>query len=326
MDRRRFILALGASTLTATPASLAQQQSKVPRVGFLMSETPSAQASRIEALRAGLLERGYVEGKNISIEIRSADGNYDRLPAVAAELEGLKVNVIVAFGQKAVSAVQHVTSTIPIVAPVMGDPDSLGVSGSLARPGGNVTGSVQFSPEVNAKRLEFLKEAIPRITRVAILLNPANSSSPRQLQDVRVAADTLKLQLQVLEVQNAKEFGETFAVMAQRHIEGVVISSDTLFGANLVALADLAAKQRIPLAGRKETAAAGGLIGYSVDAISPYRRAAYFIDALLKGAKPADLPIERATKLDLVINLKTAKLLGLKMPQSLLVRAGEVIQ
>jgi putative tryptophan/tyrosine transport system substrate-binding protein len=319
-------MAVWGLLLAAPFAAFAQQPSKVYRIGFLNSETLSAQASRVDALRAGLREQGYVEGNNIAIEIRSADGNYDLLPELAAELVSLKVDVLVAFGQKAVSAATGVTKTIPIVGPVMGDPASLGISGSLAHPGGNVTGSVQFSPEVNAKRLEFLKEAIPRITRVAILLNPANSSSPTQLQEVRLAADALKLELQVLEVQNAKDFGETFAVMAQRHIEGVVISSDTLFGANLVALADLAAKQRIPLAGRKETAAAGGLIGYSVDATAPYRRAAYFIDRLLKGAKPADLPIERATKLDLVINLKTAKALGVTIPQSLLVRADDVIR
>jgi len=325
MDRRCFVLVLGASWIAASPASFAQQR-KMPRVGLLASETLSDETPRIDALRAGLREYGYIEGNNIAIEIRTADGRYERLPELAAELVRLKVDLIVAYGTKALSALIVATKTIPIVDPVMGDPVSMGVSGSLARPEGNVTGSSQFSPESSAKRLEFLKEAAPRIRRAALLVNPANASSQRQLQEVRATAKALDLELLVLETNNAKEIQETMLAMAQRRIEAVVVSSDTLFGASASAILELAGKQRIPVAGRQELGVAGALIGYGVDTAALYRRAAYFVDRLLNGAKPADLPIERATKLGLVINLKTAKTLGLTIPQSLLLRADEVIQ
>ena len=325
-DRRRFVLALGASALAVSLASLAQQQRKVPRVGFLMSETRSSEATRIEAVRAGLREHGYVEGTNIAIEIRSADGNYDRLPELAAELAGLQVDVIVAFGAKAVVAARRATTTTPIVDPIMGDPVALGLSSGLARPGGNITGSVAFNSEANAKGLAFLKEAVPRISRVAMLVNPANAGTSLGVQNVRAAASALKLDLQTIEVRNADEIGVTFATIAQRRIEAIVVASDTLLRANAGEIAALAAKQRLPSAGTREFVAAGGLIGYGVDSLALYRRAAYFADRIIKGAKPDDLPIERATKLELVVNLKTAKALGLTIPQSLLLRADEVIQ
>ena len=291
-----------------------------------MSETLSAQASRMDALRAGLRERGYVEGKNIAIELRSADGNYDRLPQLAAELASLNVDVVVAFGAKAVSAAQRATTTLPIVDPSMGDPVALGLSSSLARPGGNIIGSVTFNPEASAKGLEFLKEAVPRILRVALLINPANAESPLQQQVIRATANALKLELQALEVRNAKELGATFATMAQGRVEAIVVATDTLFRVNNSEIADLAAKQGLPSSGSREFAAAGGLIGYGTDPLVLYRRAAYFVDRILKGAKPDELPIERATKLELVINLKTAKALGITIPQSLLVRADDVIR
>jgi putative ABC transport system substrate-binding protein len=208
----------------------------------------------------------------------------------------------------------------------MGDPVSLGVSGSLARPERNVTGLAQFSPESYAKRLEFLKEAVPRITRMALLVNPANPSSQRQLQDVRATANALNLELLVLEPRNAGEIRNVLTAMAQRRIDAVVVSSDTLFRASADTIVELALSQRIPVAGIREFGVTGGLIGYGVDPAELYRHAAYFVDRILKGAKPADLPIERATKLDLVINLKTAKLLGITVPQSLLMRANEVIK
>jgi putative ABC transport system substrate-binding protein len=259
--RRHFVLALGASTLAAPLVSFAQPQPKVPRVGFLSSETLSSEASRIDALRVGLRDRGYVEGKNIAIDSRAADGDYDRLPGLAAELAKLKVDVIVAFGTKAVLAAMRATTTIPIVDPVMGDPVALGLSSSLARPGGNVTGSSGFGPEATAKRVEFLKEAVPRITRVAVLINPANASS-RLGQTMRDTANALKLELQAVEVRTSREFGEAFAAMAQRRVEAIVVSTDTLFRTNLIEIADLAGKQRLPSTGAKEFAAAGGLIGY----------------------------------------------------------------
>jgi len=325
MDRRCFVLALGASAFAASLASLAQQL-RIPKVGFLISETLSDETSRIEALRGGLREYGYIEGKNIAIEIRTADGKYERLPELAAELIGLKVDLVVAFGTKALSALLAATKTIPIVDPIMGDPVALGLSSDLARPGGNITGSVAFNSEANAKGLAFLKEAIPRISRVAMLVNPANAGTSLGVQNVHAAAGARKIDLQVFEVRNAGEIGGTFATMARRRIEAIVVASDTLLRANAGEIAALAAKQRLPSAGTREFVAAGGLIGYGVDSLALYRRAAYFVDRIIKGAKPDDLPIERATKLELVVNLKTAKALGLTIPQSLLLRADEVIQ
>jgi putative tryptophan/tyrosine transport system substrate-binding protein len=325
IDRRQFVLAVVVTALVAPLVSLAQQP-KVPRVGILISETVSGQASRVDALRAGLRDHGYIEGKNIAIEIRSADGNYDRLPELAAELTRLKVDVIVAVGTKAVLAAMHATTTIPIVDPVMSDPVALGLSNSLARPGGNVTGSAGFGPEAYAKRLQFLKEAVPRITRVGVLVNPANTASAMQVQAMRAAANALKLELQVLEVRTASEFGNAFVAMAQGRIEAILVATDTLFRAHYIEIADLAGKQTLPSTGTKEFAAAGGLLGYGVDDAEMYRRAAYFVDRILKGAKPDDLPIEQATKLELILNLRTAKALGLAIPQSLLLRADEVIE
>ena len=325
VDRRQFVLAVVVTALVAPLVSLAQQP-KVPRVGILISETVSGQASRVDALRAGLRDHGYIEGKNIAIEIRSADGNYDRLPELAAELTRLKVDVIVAVGTKAVLAAMHATTTIPIVDPVMSDPVALGLSNSLARPGGNVTGSAGFGPEAYAKRLQFLKEAVPRITRVGVLVNPANAASAMQVEAMRAAAKALNLRLQVLELRAASEFESGFAALARGRIEGIMVATDTLFRANYNEIADLAGKQKLPSTGTKEFAAAGGLIGYGVDDAAMYRHAAYFVDRILKGAKPDELPIEQATKLELVLNLKTAKALGIAIPQSLLVRADDVIR
>jgi putative ABC transport system substrate-binding protein len=324
--RRQIILALGAGALAAPLASFSQDRRMVPRVGLLVPESLSVEAARIDALRAGLRDRGYVDGTNIAIEIRSADGNYERLPQLVAELISLRVDVIVTFGGKAVLAAQRATTAIPIVDPVMGDPVALGLSASLAHPGKNITGTIQFSVEAGAKRLEFLKEAIPRITRIAVLINPANAGSPRQLEAMRGTASALKLELQALEVRNAKALGEAFAAIAQRRLEGIVVPTDSLFRANVVEIVDRAAKQRLPSVGSKEFGVAGGLIGYGPDAVDLYRHAAYFVDRILKGAKPDDLPIEQATRLVLVVNLKAAKALGVTIPQSLLLRANEVIQ
>lgn len=326
MDRRRFVLALGASTLTASRASLAQQQRPIPRVAFLISETLSAQADTIDAVRAGLLDHGYVDGKNIIIELRAAGGDYDRLPELATELARLKVDVIVAFGTKAVLAAVRATATIPIVDPSMGDPVALGLSSGLARPGKNVTGIVQFSAETGAKRVEFLKRALPRIVRVAVLANPVNVSTPTQVQAMRATANTLNLELQVFEVRSAKEIRESIAAAAERRAEGVIITTDTLFRPNFVEIANLATRFGLLSAGPMDFPAAGGLIGYSTDRAEQYRHSAYFVDRILKGARPDDLPIERVTKLQLVINAKTARALGIALPQSLLVRADEVIQ
>jgi putative ABC transport system substrate-binding protein len=326
-DRRQLLALFGAGVLAAPRLLSAQsQQRMVPKIGFLISETVSGQADRVNALRAGLRDRGYLEGKNIVIETRSADGSYDRLPALAAELAALDIALIVAFGSKAVSAARTATATIPIVDPVMGDPVAYGLSGSLARPTGNITGSAQFGPEAAAKRVQVLKEAVPGIRRTALLINPANAASAAQVDAIGGAAIELRFSLQVVEVRCAKELGYIFSAMARERIDSIVVSTDTLFRANAVEVATLAAKQRLPSIGPKEFAAAGGLIGFGADDADVYRRAAYFVDKILKGAKPGDIPIELSTKFHLIVNLKTAKALGLAVPQSVLLRADEVIR
>jgi putative ABC transport system substrate-binding protein len=234
--------------------------------------------------------------------------------------------VLVAFGTTVVWAAKRATSRIPIVVPVVGDPVAVGAVGSVARPGENITGSATFAPEVSAKRLELLKEAIPRMTRVAHLLNPANATCALILPSMRASARSLKLGLQPFEVRAPKEFGRTFSAMVNGRVEAVLVSTDTLFASNAKEIADLAAGQRLPSAGGKEFAEAGGLIGHGVNDAELYRRGAYVVDRILTGAKPADLPVEQATRFELVINLKTAKALGLTIPQSVLIRADHVIQ
>lgn len=326
--RRRIVLALLAGALAAPLASFAQQpQGTVPRIGFLISETLSSQARRVEALRSGLLDLGYVEGKSIAIEVRSADGRYDRLPELAAELTRLKVDVLVAFGIKAVVAAKHATTTIPIVVPATAsDLVAMGLISSLARPGGNITGSAMFGPETAAKQVELFKEAVPRITRVAVLLNPANAARGVILQSMRATANSLKLELQPFEVRTPKEFGRTFSAMIRGRVDALAVSQDTLFGSNASEIADGAARQRLPSTGNKEFAEAGGLIGYGANNAELYRRGAYFVDRILKGTKPADLPVEGPTRFELVVNMKTAKALGIKIPQSILIRADKVIE
>ncbi len=234
--------------------------------------------------------------------------------------------MLVAFGSKAVLAAKRATTTIPIVVPVIGDPVAVGAVSSVARPGGNITRSATFAPEVIAKRLELLKEAVPRTTRVAYLLNPANTTSALILPSMRASAKSLKLELQPFEVRAPKEFGRTFSAMANGRVDAVLVSTDTLFASNAKEIADLVAAQRLPSTGGKEYAEAGGLIGYGANDAELYRRGAYFVDRILKGAKPADLPVEQATRFELVINMKTAKALGLTIPPSVLIRADQVIE
>ena len=324
MDRRTFASAIGAVLALVPFVTAAQPTAKVYRIGFLGSESASNQANWLAALRAGLRDLGYVEGKNLIIEVRWAEGNYDRLPALAAELVALKVSVVVASGTKALLAISRATATIPIVAGSTGDPVALGLVTNLARPGGNITGSTSVGSEITAKRLELLKEAMPRVARVAYLVNRANP--PSSLQAMEPVAKALKLELQPYEARGPGEFDSTIAEMVQRHVDAIVIQGDTMFIVNARALADLAIKYRLPSAGVLEYAEAGGMIGSGADLTENHRRAATYVDKILKGANPGDLPIEQATKFQLVINLKTAKALGLTIPQSLLLSADEVIQ
>ena len=280
----------------------------------------------MEALRAGLRDVGYVDGKNIVIDYRWAEGKYERLPELAAELVRLKIDVLVSQGTPATLAAKRATTTIPIVMPAVGDAIATGIVASLARPGGNITGSTFFVPELNAKRLELLKEAVPRMTRVAVLLNPDNPVSRPVFQAMETTAKSLKMELQRYEARGPNEFENAFSVMAKRRVEAVAIPEHSIYVANAGMIADLAAKKRIPLVGFPQIAEVGGLIGYGVNILELYRRAGYFVDKILKGAKPGDIPVERPTKFELVVNRKTAKALGITIPQSLLQRADKVVE
>jgi ABC-type uncharacterized transport system substrate-binding protein len=326
--RRQLLVVLGVSTLARPLSSLAQQQPvNVPRIGFLGATSYAGFKSRVDALRAGLRELGYVEGKNVVMEFRWADGMYDRLPNLAAELVRLEVDVIVTGGTPGTRAAKQATTKIPIVMAVSGDAIATGLIASLARPGGNITGTTYFDPELHAKRLQFLKEAVPRVAHVGVLMNPDNPQTMgTTLRSLRLAAETLTLKLSLFEVRAADEFDGAFSAMARSRVDAVVIADDGLFLANLGAIADMAEKKHLPSTGAKELAEAGGLIGYGVDFVGTYYRAAYFVDRILRGAKPGDLPVEQPPSFELVINLKTARAIGLTLPQSLTVRANRVVQ
>ncbi|MBI3371244.1 MAG: ABC transporter substrate-binding protein [Betaproteobacteria bacterium] len=316
-----------AGALLAAPlATDAQQPARLYRIGFLGPASASGSVSEVDAFRAGLHDLGYVEGKNIVIEYRWADGKYDRLPELAAELVRLKVDILLTYGTPGTVAAKRATTTIPIVMATVGDAVTAGLVTNLARPEGNVTGLTFLIPELSAKRLELLKNAMPRITQVAVLLNPDNPFNFPMLQAMGIAARSLKVGLQKFEVRGPDEFAGAFAAMAKGRIDAVVIYQDAMFVANDARLVNLAAKQGLPSIGGKEFAKAGGLIGYGADFQAQFRRASIYVDKILKGAKPGDLPIEQPTKFDLVINMKTAKALGIKLPQSVLTRVDEVIQ
>ena len=329
MSRRRSFFAVAGACVFAAPLVAWSQQPPKPRtLGFLLSESVDAQKSRLDALLTGLRERGYVEGKNIAIQIRSADGEYQRLSALATELAGLKVDVMVAFGSKAVLAARGPAGRIPIVIPVVGDPIAIAITTSLARPDGNVTGSAILSLELFEKHVELLKELAPKTTRVAMLVNPANTTSASETmqQAMRRTAKALRIELRQFEVRSPQSFAEVFAAIAKRRFNAMHVQSDTLFRSNAGEIARLAALQRLPSAGASEFAEAGGLVGYSANDAAMYARGAYFIDRLLKGAKVTDLPIEQASRFELVLNLRTAKVLGLSIPKSVSVRTDRVIE
>jgi putative ABC transport system substrate-binding protein len=326
MDRRTFIGALTGALIAAMGDALAQP-AKVARIGFLGAISADAvYRGRVDALLEGLREFGYSEGKNLVIEFRWAEGNYDRLPKLAAELVRLNVDVLVTQGTPATLAAKGATTTIPIVMTTGGDAVGSGLVSSLARPGGNVTGSTVFSPELNAKRLALLKNAIPSAKLIAALVDPRNPVTGTSLRAMELTARSLKIGVHAFDVRVPDDLEGAFSAMVKQHVDAVAIHPDALLVANARAIADLAAKQRLPLAGGEEFAELGALIAYGVNFPAMYRRAAYFIDKILKGAKPSDLPVEQAAKFELVVNLKTAKALGITIPQSLLLRADEVIQ
>ena len=329
MNRRSFVGTLGLGLLAAPLAAEAQQAGKVPRIGFLGTASPSNRSPGLDAFRQGLRELGWVEGQNIVIHYRLAEGSLDQAKTLAAELAQLKVDIIVTVGSQGVAAAKNATETIPIVM-IAGsaDPVGLGIIASLARPGGNVTGSsFSVGPEFAGKLLELLKETVPKVRRVAILSNPVSPVQPLFIREVSVAARSLEVQLQLLEARDPDEFQAAFAAMAKERVGALLVVSDVIFNNHRTRLADLAARSRLPAAdGVRESVEAGGLMSYGPSILDSYRRAATYVDQILKGTKPAELPVEQPTTYELVINMKTAKALGLTIPQSVLLRADEVIR
>jgi putative ABC transport system substrate-binding protein len=316
--------------LTTAPLAEAQQPNKVSRIGYLSAIESAGEADAAVAIRLALRELGYIEGKNIATEYRYAEGKLDRFATLADELVHLKVDVIVAAGGNLlIRAVKSVTKTIPIVMVGRGfDPVAAGLVESLARPGGNVTGLTNLSGELGGKRLELIKEAVPKVARVAVLYDPATPSGVHEVKEILpAAARTLGLTIQPREVRAADGFESVFAAMSKERIDGVYVPTGPLMRANGKRIAGLALKSRLPsIYELGEPVDAGGLMYYGADLADSYRRVAYYVDRILKGAKPADLPIEQPTKIELVINLKTAKQIGVTIPQSMLYRANRVIR
>jgi putative ABC transport system substrate-binding protein len=309
----------------------AQQPNKVPRIGYLSSSDPATESTRSEPIRRALVELGYIEGQNIAIEYRYAEGKRDRLPELAAELVRLKkIDIFVAAGGNVtVRAAKNATKTIPIVMAGSGaDPIEAGLVESLARPGGNVTGVTNLGPELGGKRLELLKEAVPKIARVAVLYDPANQPSIRDVKKLLpVTARALGLTIQPWEVRAADGFEKVFAALNKQRPDGLYPAGGPLMRANANRIAAFALKSRLPsVYTNRPYVDAGGLMSYGADLADSYRRVAYYVDKILKGAKPADLPVERPTKFELIINLNTAKQIGITSPPNVLARADKVIR
>jgi putative ABC transport system substrate-binding protein len=325
MRRREFITLLGGAA-SAWPLTAHAQQAKVARIGFLGVDSASSHAARLAAFRAGLRDLGWVEGTNLFIEYRWAEGNYERLRGLADELVQLKVDVLVTHATPGALAAKSATSTIPIVLTAVGDILALGLVSSLRVPGGNITGLSTFVPELTAKRLELLKDAVPSLTKAAVLLNPDNPVSRVVPQEIEPTAKALNITLQTFEARRPSEFGQVFATMIDQRADALLLFEDPIMITNPNAIAVLAAVNRLPSCGFPEFARAGGLIALGINFSDMDYRAAAFVDKILKGAKPGELPIERSTKFNIIINLQTAKALGITLPPTLLIRADEVIE
>ena len=331
MDRRTFIGGIACTLVIAPPTALAQPAGKVYRIGYLSIGSASTTYTRpLEAFRQGLRELGWEEGRNLLIEYRFAEGHADRLPALADELVRLKVDLIVASPTPSALAAKHATRTIPIVGMSLTEPVAVGLVPSLSRPGGNVTGiTYGVDTEIFGKQLQLLKEVVPNVRRVAVLTNPASGgpSHSLRMESVKSAARSLGLPLQILEVREPSDFDAAFAAMVKERAGALLLSGDAMFFIHRDRLADLALKSRLPsMSTQSQWVEAGGLVSYAPSFPDLWRRAATYVDKILRGAKPADLPIEQPTKFELVVNLTTAKTLDLTIPQPILARADEVIQ
>jgi putative ABC transport system substrate-binding protein len=326
MQRREFITLLGGAAAAWPLSARAQQAAKIRRVGFLGPASATTTDRWLEALRAGLRELGYEEGKSIEFDLRWAEGNDDRLPELAADLVRQRVDVLVTYGTPATRAAKQATTTIPVVMAVSGDAIATGLIKSLARPGVNITGTTIFNPELCAKRLELLLEALPHTKRVGILLNPDNPVSPPNLEAARLTATALKIDLQPFHVRASGDIKNVFTSMASARVNAISIFEDAVLFANTQLIADHAAAQRLPSIGYLDFVNAGGLMGYGVDFPDTFRHAAVFVDKIFRGSKPNELPVEQPTKFKLIINLRTYRALDLTVPPMLLARADEVIE
>jgi ABC-type uncharacterized transport system substrate-binding protein len=326
-NRRKLVIALGAGTLAWAGAVRAQAPAKVPRIGLLSPFSPSDAAPFHRAFQLGLRDLGWVEGKNISIEYRYAEGKSNRIPDLAADLVRLKVDIIVTTITLDALAAQKATRAIPIVMAAAGEPVASGLVESLARPGGNVTGLSQMTVELGGKRLELLKEIIPKLSRVAVLWEPRTEISTLAWQKIQLPARQLGIELYSLEILSANDFDKAFEAAIRARAGALAIMPGPVFTANLKQIANHAAKSHLPsIYNVGDFADAGGLLTYGPDRADLFRRAATYVDKILKGAKPSDLPVEQPTKFELVVNLKTAKALGITIPQSVRFRADRVIE
>jgi putative ABC transport system substrate-binding protein len=330
MRRRQFITLLGGAAAAWPVVARAQEAtSTIRRVGFLLPGVARTTAVRglLEAFREGLKEYGWVEGQNISVDYRFAEGKEDALPGIAAALVQSWLDVIVAEGTPAIQAAKNVTQTVPIVMAVSNDPVGSGLVASLNRPGGNITGLSVLSQELGGKRLQLLTEIIPGLARVAVLSNPSNPSNTLLLEQTKAAAQSLGVEIHVAEVQGPDRFESAFAAIAAAHAGALIVLGDGMLYSQQPRIVTFAAASHLPaLFGEKEGAEAGGLIAYGPSIPASFRRAAAYVDKILRGAKPADLPVEQPTKFELVVNLQTARAIGVTIPTSILLRADEVIE
>jgi putative tryptophan/tyrosine transport system substrate-binding protein len=326
MRRREFITLLGGAAIW--PLAARAQQPAMPVIGYLIPTSPAANPDRLRAFHQGLKDSGYVVGENVAIEYRWADGKYERLPTLALELVRKQVSVIFTGANAATFAARAATTTIPIVFILAEDPVQLGLVASLPRPGGNVTGINFVSGELTAKRLELLRELVPAAARVAVLVNPGDATATETtLRDVETAVRAIGLKTQLLKATTSQEIHAAFAAIVHEQSEALFLSSDAFFTSRRVQLATLSARHAIPLASQaREIVEAGGLISYGANISDGFRQAAVYAGRILKGAKPADLPVTQSSKFELVINAETARILGLEIPPSLLARAEEVIE
>jgi len=325
MRRREFIAAIAATAACRTTAARAEQAGQMRRIGFLGAVTAAKYATLVDSFRSGLRDFGYIEGKNIVIEFRWAEGNNQRLPDLARELADLHPDLLVTHGTPGTAAAKQATTTVPIVMAVSGDAIATGLIKSLAHSGCNVTGTTFFGPELAAKRLELIREAVPNVHQVAVFVNPDNPVNGPVLKAMDDTAAALGIKLRQFVLRRSAELDGAFAAIAAGRCDAVAVFEDGITVANAAAIAQLAAKQRLPLTGFPALAAAGGLIGYGANIPKLFRRAAYFVDKILRGAKPADIPVEEPTEFDLVINREAAKALGLTIPGTLLATANRVI-